>query len=381
MASSINTWSIVFLIAAAQGIFLSVILLLHRRGNRRANFTLAALIFVFSGVIIEYVVFQSRYYSMYPHLLASTYAFPFLFGPLLYLYTRFLIQERDSFFFREILHFLPFILCSLYILPAQLRSAEGKINFSNRYLYSGEYFIDWENLIVTALVIIQMAVYGLLSLRLLQRHTLKLKNTFTSVEKINLSWLRYLVTAFLALLGLVALYYLQLWIAGYAGAKVVDNFIILCISAIIYAIGYKTLSRPEVFSGAGSAAAAPRYEYSGLTPEKAEHYRDLLIRQMENEKPYLDSELKLPDLAERLSILPHHLSQVVNEQFEQNFFDFINSYRVKEAQAQLRNPRNGHLTILAIAYEVGFNSKTAFNRAFKKHTGITPSQFLKSHPV
>ena len=96
---------------------------------------------------------------------------------------------------------------------------------------------------------------------------------------------------------------------------------------------------------------------------------------MESEKPHLDSDLTLPKLADHLQIPPHHLSQIINESLKQNFFDFVNGYRVEEAKQLLLDPEKSSFTVLAIAEEAGFNSKTVFNTAFKKGTGKTPSAF------
>ena len=98
---------------------------------------------------------------------------------------------------------------------------------------------------------------------------------------------------------------------------------------------------------------------------------------MKNDKPFLDPALCLSDLASKLSIPPHHLSQVLNTCFNQNFFDFINSYRIKESKELLSIQAPIKKTILEIIYETGFNSKSVFNNAFKKYTGMTPSQFRK----
>ncbi|MBW6492346.1 MAG: AraC family transcriptional regulator [Lentimicrobium sp.] len=96
---------------------------------------------------------------------------------------------------------------------------------------------------------------------------------------------------------------------------------------------------------------------------------------MNTEKPYLDADLTLPQLATRLQIPSHLLSRVINEKFGLNFFDFINQYRVDELKSKLNNPEFDNLSLLGIAFECGFNSKSAFNRVFKKITGLTPSEF------
>ena len=98
---------------------------------------------------------------------------------------------------------------------------------------------------------------------------------------------------------------------------------------------------------------------------------------MENEKPYLNNRLGLKDVAEYLNISVHHLSQVINEQLDKNFFDFVNDYRVTEVKNLLRDPKHKQFTLLAIAYDCGFNSKSSFNSVFKKITGLTPSSYVK----
>jgi AraC-like DNA-binding protein len=96
---------------------------------------------------------------------------------------------------------------------------------------------------------------------------------------------------------------------------------------------------------------------------------------MQDEKPFLEPELTLQQLAARLSLKPKMLSLVINEKLGRNFFDFINHYRIEEAKRMLTNPEDKKITILEVLYEVGFNSKSSFNTLFKKYTGLTPSAF------
>jgi AraC-like DNA-binding protein len=96
---------------------------------------------------------------------------------------------------------------------------------------------------------------------------------------------------------------------------------------------------------------------------------------MVTEKPYLDANLSLPELADKLEIPSHHLSRVINEQFGVNFFDFVNQYRVEEVKSKIGNPEFENLSLLGIAFDSGFNTKSAFNRVFKKMTGFTPSEY------
>ena len=112
-----------------------------------------------------------------------------------------------------------------------------------------------------------------------------------------------------------------------------------------------------------------------LLKEKEEIYADKITQYMNTAKPYLDADLTLPGLAIMLQIPPHHLSRVINEKFGINFFDFINQYRIEEVKSKIVNPEFDNLTLLGIAFDCGFNTKSAFNRVFKKMTGLTPSEY------
>ena len=161
----------------------------------------------------------------------------------------------------------------------------------------------------------------------------------------------------------------------------IENVLALCRAAVIYAVGYIAIKQPESLVVAANGKGAGKYQHSPLSTEQAGRHAERLLRLMQEEKPYLNSNLKLPELANRLSLSTNHLSQVLNQNLGVNFFDFVNQYRVKEVQGRLLNPEFDHLTNLAIAFDAGFSSKASFNRAFKKHAGETPSQFIKTHRI
>lgn len=121
------------------------------------------------------------------------------------------------------------------------------------------------------------------------------------------------------------------------------------------------------------------YKNSSLTEEDRNRYMRLILKYMHKEKPYLNFDFNQMDLAARLSMSRHHLSEVLSLCFNQNFYQFINLYRVNEAQDLMKNPNYDKYKMLAIAYESGFKSKTSFNRVFKNHTGITPSEYKRKY--
>jgi AraC-like DNA-binding protein len=123
------------------------------------------------------------------------------------------------------------------------------------------------------------------------------------------------------------------------------------------------------------------YEKSGLTEAQAAEYEKKLLRLMDEKKPYRNCYLTLQDLADELSISTHNLSQVINKRLGKNFYDFVNGYRVEDVKRRLLDPRFQHLKILALGLEAGFNTKSTFNAFFKKHTGLTPSDYREKHQV
>ena len=141
-------------------------------------------------------------------------------------------------------------------------------------------------------------------------------------------------------------------------------------------IVYRGLKQPEIFSG---IAEKPKYETSPLTMAEMDECLKKLTSYMKTNKPYLNPSINIAELSKNLSIHPRYISQVINQLLQKNFYDFVNSYRIEEAKRYLANNGDQKMTILEILYEVGFNSKSAFNTAFKKHVGMTPIEYKKMY--
>ena len=141
---------------------------------------------------------------------------------------------------------------------------------------------------------------------------------------------------------------------------------------------------PELFGwkeeypiGGQESKQTSKYVGSGLPISEKKRIHNELLHYMETHKPYLEPELTIVELAKMLSIKPKTLSQVINESLQQNFFDFINRYRIEEAKRLLKDPKDKNITVSEILYEVGFNSRSSFYALFKKYTGITPNDYKK----
>ncbi len=124
-----------------------------------------------------------------------------------------------------------------------------------------------------------------------------------------------------------------------------------------------------------------KYKNNPIDENTKKKYLQKIDEYMKSRKPFLNPEISLEGIAKDLSINPRILSQIINESFENNFKGYINIFRIRESIKLLSQPGNDEKTILEILYEVGFNSKSVFNRQFKKYTGLTPQEYRAKHPV
>jgi AraC-like DNA-binding protein len=363
--------AILNLFGAAQGLLLTLALLGAKGENKTANRLLAAMTLTISIIVSGTVLLTSKYVFVYPHLSRLHQPFAFLAGPLLFLYIRELTSSEKRFKAKDFLHFTPFAVCLIYLLPYYFQSAADKLNE-----IVAEHFQDslgqWYY-IRSALFIVQFLVYLVLIVVTLIKYSRKVRDRNSPAEKAVLFQVRFFVIASLVLwVGVVLRYTLD------QSAK--TNLLVpFGASLLVYAIGYMQMRRPaHLQSVEEDQPPAKKYEGSTLTPERSERYLNKLLCLMEQEKPFTDGDLTIQKLAERLGIPAHHLSQTINERLGQTFSDFINSHRVEEAKRKLVDPARKHYSVLAIAEEVGFNSKSSFNVVFKKHVNMTPSEYRKA---
>ena len=362
----------IILVGIGQGFFISVLLLTLNRGNKTANRLLGILMFLFSISISGFVFTRTNSYKDFPFVIGLPSTVIFLFGPLFYFYVKELISHQFTFQKKDILHFIPFLALIVYKFPFYLKSPAEKLA-SIKSMGT----LD-ENLIILILQIIHLFIYLFFVKKLLNEYEKEIKSTMSSIERINLRWISGGMNSFIVIFGLMIIF-IVLSISGTNLYSIYIAVIPLLVSIVILSIGYFGLTQPIIIPPELENPKSKKYEKSSLTNENSEKYLNKLLNVMESEKPFLNNDLTLQKLSDMLSISPHHLSQIINEKTNQNFFDFVNSYRIEEAKRLLLDKRGELLTILAIAEEVGFNSKSAFNIAFKKYTLLTPTQFKKQN--
>ncbi len=354
----------------------SFFLFTHKKGKTLSNRILAVFLLSKALSIIDFnfYIFKEYIFVYFPHLVYIGSSFAFLWGPSIYFYTKSLAYRDFSFKKRHMLHLLPFIIYWIaLIFNYQMYSAEVK-----RQLLLTVMLFNVKNVFIMRVVLhILIIIYIVASLRILRNYQIEIKKIFSAIEHINLSWLRFILVVFI-LMWIV--YFLNIFIWLKTGTPLFMLSLLTIAISFIFAIYilYKGLKQPELFSG---IEERPKYEKSPLTKKDSVNYANQLEIYMDKEKPYLIPSLSLNELAEKMAISARYLSQVINEIFGKNFFDFINSYRVEEAKHYLLDSSDKHSTILEISFNVGFNSKTAFNRAFKKHAGMSPTEFKELHSI
>jgi AraC-like DNA-binding protein len=357
-------------VGVAHALLLMTALVCLRRGNRAAHLLLASLLLVIAILVTGGILTNTRMVLAYPHLGQLHTAFRFLAAPLFFFYVKSLVDNSRRFRRQDLFHLLPFVVCLIYLAPFYVSSASHKEAYLSAALQS--FPIDWYTR--TALGFCQDAIYigaAFLLMRRVQQSASEsdpVRDSRTPIYGGDLLLVRCLLISFAFV-----------WILGVGrfifAYRVETNLMVpLALSLTTYLIGFLALVRPQIFLGRDESVRR-RYEKSSLTPEMAERYLVQLQDFMRTEKPYCDGNLTLQKLARRLSMSSAHLSQIINERLEQNFIDFINSYRVEEAKRRLTDPAKRRYSIIAIAEQSGFNSKSAFNTAFKKYANRTPSQF------
>ena len=364
--------SVIMVFGIVLGFFLGILLLSLRNRNETANRFLGIIMIVSSICVSGFGLTKFELYWEMPHLLGIASTMIFLLGPLFFFYVKALTLNNFAMSSKMYLHFIPFFLLILYLLPFYFQNSQNKL-----LQYSSDSF-SFQHKIIIIIQVIHAFIYIFFVRKLVKQHAERIKNSMSSIEKINLDWIKNAINLFIIIITSVALFKAL----GFLGIKmhnISSDFIPVAISFTIVALGFIGLRQPIIFPPEKEVSNSKKYEKSTLTEEQADSYIEELHNLMRNEKPYLKSDLTLQKLSEYLSISQHHLSQIINEKMNQNFFDFINSFRVEEAKQLLVSPEGEPLKILAIAEEAGFNSKSSFNSAFKKHTGKTPTQFKQEN--
>lgn len=379
MTSAQSIWAFVFALGSVQGLFLGSTLIFLRSTSRTATTLLGLLVLTFTFNIAEEFVEAAQLIDTLPHVLLGTLTLPLMMGPLLFLYGQCLTQKRKSIRKKDYIHFLPFMLTTLYFLPFYLQSGDAKLVSMRQGIFSDEI------LLLATIKGAHLFIYFGAALYMIHLHV-KRKESLDQPHHLKILWYRRLLHAMIIVLLITGMLYYAtllsdrgLWDSDYVAS--------LLLTLIIYTYAFIAIKHPGSLSDVeplglvqpkepSSNNGSLRYQTSPIDAGKRQHYLRLLLNHMETARPYLDSDLSRDDIARTFSISAHNVSQIINEELEVNFYEFINRYRVEEVKRKLGAGEQAQKTLLAIAFEAGFTSKSSFNRVFKQHTGMTPTQYI-----
>ncbi|MFQ3621029.1 MAG: helix-turn-helix transcriptional regulator [Spirochaetales bacterium] len=374
-----EAWNALFLLGSVNSLFLGLLLLRRQpKEQQKANRYISIILFSWAFGFFYTWMIETEMYRSYPHILLLGASFTFLTGPCLYLYAEKLLptltsqsQEERQKAIRGIqgLHFLPFLINTLALVPFYFSTGEDKLRYWDLQLPQDKRFF-----VMKVLQLLHLGIYLVLLQVRLRTHRSRLRENVSTEEGLTLNWLRNLIL--LGFVGLSSYVIVMLFFQLQTGnSAFINRFTDLVVLGILHILGFEALMQPSFLQ----KKVAP-YARSPLGEQEVQALARKIEEHMRSTQAYLDENLTLRDLSMEMNLSPHHVSQVINQAMGINFFEFINRERVRHAQkildAQRQKPVRS-ISLLDVAFESGFRSKSTFNSLFKRYTGLTPSQYKK----
>lgn len=372
--SDLQTLSPLFYLA---GIFIacfSSFLIAGKRKKVMADYLLAVWFLIIGIHLIFFVLFFSGIYVKFPYFLGYEVFLPFIHGPMLYLYVLNLTGRKldtKTWFLHSVPVFIVFLIMSGLLMKSPWERLVIYQNGGNEYKLLST--------ILKYLMIFSGALYVGLSLFAMRKYRKELSDQYSNTEKMNMNWLYYLI------IGMALI-----WIA-----VMIRNDILIFSMVVLFILvaAYFGISRVGILNLAAESenieekeviddpSEIVKYQKTFPGDDAIQEIYEKLMNKMEQEKLYKDPELSLNHVAQLLNVHPNILSQTINTLEQKNFYDYINRQRIEEFKRIACLPENQKFTILSLAFESGFNSKTSFNRNFKKYMNCSPREFLRSQSI
>jgi len=374
-----------FVFGIGIALFLELLLILKKNKSVADHVLGAWLLLDVIHLSIFYGYYSEAVYD-YPHLAGLDFGMPTAQGVFLFLYGKALTTGKIS-GKTIVLHFIPAVLIYILATPFFILSPEEKMWVMKNKGAGYEWFVTLNNLVM----IISGFTYSIWTFLLTKRYSKIIRTRFSNIDKKELNWLKYLSIA-MSIIWITVLFsdkseiifgvvVLFIFFIGGFGINQMSIFSSQPETSEIKVVDFESSNIHQNIEVVDEVLDIPekpkkRYAKSGLTTEKAEIIFVKLNQIMATKKLFLNNELTLSQLAEALEIPSNHLSQVINEKGNKNFYTYINTLRVNEFIRISKLPENKNLTLIAMAYESGFNSKSTFNKHFKAVIGKTPQEYL-----
>lgn len=348
---------------------LGIYLISTQKGNKKANVILGVFFILWAIDFFDGALMLNNFYLEHPNWALWTESFLFLYGPLIYFYTLFVINEKRKFRLGDLIHFVFFIAGFItFLIIYHLNPVEFKMKILQGI---SSFKQPTESFVIFLFVYAHFFFYIFLSNRLLKKAIRDFEHHYSYPI---LQWLQKLLLALALILVLAVISS----VFQFLGAEFYFNttliVILLILGILIGKLIFKTL---EQRSPMLPVRVGKKYAGSGLIAADAIEIESKILDVLKKEELFLNPELSLEQLSESIDVPKRRVSQVINERLGKSFFDLINTYRIERAKQILKTNTDTKLTVLEVLYEVGFNSKSSFNTQFKKQTGLTPSEFQK----
>jgi len=363
-----NGMEILLLLGIGQGLFLSLTLSILHNKNVAANRVLSLQLFVSCLILFTRMMLHRADEIWVVQRLAPMEALIFVLAPLGYIYLKRLLEKGQAQYRLSILHYIPALIYLGYLLYINSYSNE---EFGRRMM-DGSMGLPFFIAELGALLFnISYWFFG-------ARFFLKALNK----EKDQLSF-RQSALLFVKILVIGSGGILSAWAIGFVGLHgfhviipiINYNLVWAAIPILIYIVGFFALRQPELFR---LTIEEPKVKVKKRMDEKdVVLLKEKLTQLMSEEKVYLDNELTLVHLSGQLNTSTNNLSWLLNSVYQSNFYDFVNRYRIKAFLSKLEQNEHKAKTLLSLSMDVGFNSKSTFNKAFKMVLNETPSSYIK----
>lgn len=365
---------------------LLLVLLLGKMKNKTvSDRILIAWVFNFALYFGNYFLFERQIFKL-DVLWTLVWGISLISHPVfLYVYTISLAKKRFIFNAKVACNFLVLIPWAISMIPYLLLSTEQQESLVyNKQSISYELFVP---------MMIQLCIelfYFIRTLITIMHHQHNIEKEFSYHAKINLSWLKLLTYLYIIIL-ISSMTGYSLVSSKILNIKVMDDLLMVVRMILFFYMVYHGFKQRLIYNPEMQMNQDSKKKLNPIKLELADNGRtqaqesennatvEKLRNIMANEHLYLEQELSLGEMANKLGIHAHQLSKLLNIHLNKNFFEFVNEYRVEEFKKLACNPKNKHISILGLAMEAGFNSKATFNRFFKNSTGLTPSEFMKSY--
>ncbi len=356
-------------------LFFAVFLFTYKKGKRLSK-NLLGFFFLSLGLAVADVFLQiNDTYKQFPHTAFLFNTLPLLYGPLLWLLTKSVTLPNYQLLKRDYWHFLPYILGFLiFVFAYHIHPLSYKKEFIE-HVQSGK---ETSQILSSILIFLMIGSYIFSSYRQLQKYRIQIREQVSNIDSINLSWLAHTLFGFVAIISLSGVLQILTHLLG-PQTKWLNLLLLILLFGLLFFIMssiIKGLKSDVIFADSldNKPTNTPIQKIRKTVDETK---LTLLKKHMEQQQPFLNPSLNLKELANQIDLPARELSNIINHGTGQSFFDFINSYRIQFAKDKIQQSSDDKLTILEVMYAAGFNSKSSFNTAFKKHTNFTPTQWKK----